>query len=282
MATAKVMVYDGDCPLCSGISATFVRLRLIGEVQRKPYQEYEGDLAQRMWEAEIRNEILVLDSDSGELRAGAPGILWMLRETWVGPAARLFELRPLIDLVSLSYSFIAYNRRFLSPPRPQGIACSCDPDDRPGYQWLLVALFGAFSLGVVTLLGAVAPPEVRLMGSRLGEVAPAVKAFGPWALPALLALTLARGTRLKYLAHLVSTAAGGSVLLLPAGLLGAAFPAASDPSFSTLLQLSCLAAGGLMFCMQRRRIAYLGLPPARLWIWTACAGLGLAALGWYH
>ena len=280
--TGKVMVYDGECPMCAGISGAFVRAGLFPEGERKAYQDYEGELSTRMWDKGIRNEILVLEPATGELRSGAAAILWMLRATWIGWLSRVFERRPFVDGVSLVYRFIAYNRRFLSVPRPKAIACACDPDDRPVYQVLLIATFGAFAAITVTLLGSVAPPEVRLMGSRLGSFAPLIKMFWPWTFPVLCALTLGRGERLKYIAHLASTAGAGGLVLLPLGLLGLASPGTIEFAFTTLLQLSCIGAGGLMFAMQWRRVTYLKLGSWWLWMWSACAGFGLATLGWMH
>ncbi|MEM7306870.1 MAG: hypothetical protein AAF682_09375 [Planctomycetota bacterium] len=280
--TGKVMVYDGECPMCCALSAAFVRAGVFPEAERRPYLDFEGELATRLWEGGIRNEILILDPASGELRAGARGILWMLRSTWAGPLARLLSLRPLVDLCSVAYRLLAYNRRFLSVPKPRAMACACDPDERPGYTWLLIALAASLAAGAVTLVGAQAPAELRVVGSRLGLLGPLVKTAGPWGLPALGALFAPAGERLRYAAHLAVTAGAGGLALLPLGLAGLLAPDAVAQAYGTLLQVSCLAAGGWMLALWRRRVAFLALSPTWLWTWAAGAGLGLFALGWLH
>ena len=280
--TGRVMVYDGDCPLCIGLSAAFVRLGLIPEHERRPYQAFGGPLQDRMWEAGIRNEMLVLDPASGELRAGAAGILWMLGATWIGPLAKLLARRPLLDLVSGLYRFVAYNRRFLSVPKPRAIACACDPDERPRTTWALILAAGVLALGAATLVGLGGPPELRLVGSRLGPVGPPAKAFGPWLLPLLGLVTIPAGQRLRVLGHLAATAGLGGLVFLPLGLVAWISPSTVHQAYGTLVQLSCLVAGGWMFVQQRRRAAFLGLPARWLVLWTVGAAIGLGAFGWLH
>ncbi len=278
--TGKVMVYDGECPMCSGLSAAFVKLGLFPENERRPYLDYEGELAERMWEAGIRNEILVLDPKSEEIRAGAPAILWMLRKTWIRPFSRVLELRPILDIASLAYRFIAYNRRFLSVPKPRAIACACDPDERPSYQLLLIAVFVAFAAVVVTLLGQVAPPEVKLGETRVGLLGPAAAAGLGWTLLAVLgAVLLSAGERLKYVAHLATTAAAGGLVLVPLLVLQLLAPL-GEPSFRIAFAGSLAIAVLWTTWLQHVRVRYQKIAGAWLLGWIAAAASGAALLGW--
>lgn len=148
----KILVYDGDCPMCGWISRRFGELGLADDENRRPYQSFEGDLAQRLEGAGIRNEMLVLDTESGELRAGIDGFLWLLSDSRWGGLAGALSLAPARALMRLVYRTIAYNRRVLAPP-PRGIVCACDPDPHAGFRTLFIVGLAVFNLVGVGLLG---------------------------------------------------------------------------------------------------------------------------------
>ena len=274
-----MLVYDGDCPFCSGLSHLGVRLGLFTEQRRLAFQDAPPELARRFREADIGNQMLVLDPSTGELKGGAAGLLWLLSDAWIGPLARLLARGPLLRPIEAVYGFISSNRRLFAAPRPRGVACACEPDDSPGRQWLFTALCGLFAVLVLLLLGRAERLDPGRNGP-LGAFGPLVQAGWPWCLPALLAGTLHGGLGRRYLAHLAATAAAGALILLPLAAAALLWPTALRGAFAPLLQLSCAAAAALMFAMQRRRVAYLGL--ARGWLarWAVCAAFGLATLGW--
>jgi hypothetical protein len=275
----KVLVYDGDCPFCSGFSRLGVRLGLYPEERRLAFQDAPAELARRLLEADIANELLVLEASTGELKGGAAGLLWLLSDTWIGPLARLLARGPLLRPIEAVYGFISSNRRLFAAPRPRGVACACEPVDRPARQWTFTALCSSVALATLLLLGRAQPLEPG-QGDVLGVFRPLVQAGWPWCLPALLAGTLSQGLHRRYLAHLAATAAAGALVLLPVAVAALLYPAALRGPFALLLQLSCAAAGALMFAMQRKRLAYLGLGRGWLAGWAVCAAFGLATLGW--
>ncbi|MGH9362699.1 MAG: hypothetical protein ACRD2T_12360, partial [Thermoanaerobaculia bacterium] len=77
MATTgdKVLVYDGDCPICIRGSELFVRWGLVPEERRREFQSYEGETAERLAAAGFRNEMEVFDQAAGDIRTGFPGFL---------------------------------------------------------------------------------------------------------------------------------------------------------------------------------------------------------------
>ncbi len=149
---AKTLIYDGDCPMCGWIARRFGELGLADDEHRRPYQSFEGELAGRILEAGIHNEMLVLDEKTGELRAGIEGFLWILADSrwaWLGG---LLGLAPVRGLMRLVYRTIAYNRRILAPP-PRGIVCACDPDPHAGFRALFLGVLTLFDLAGAWLLG---------------------------------------------------------------------------------------------------------------------------------
>lgn len=167
---AKTLIYDGDCSLCLWISEYFGRLGIADAAHRRPYQFFEAELAAEMDAAGIHNEMLVRESDSGELRAGTEGFLWLLRDSYPG-LARLLGLPPVRWLLTLGYRTVAYNRRQLAPLLP-GVVCSCDPDVHRGFRvlfwWLVLMLhlLTAISFGCAAA-NALGTHEVAAVGLYL-------------------------------------------------------------------------------------------------------------------
>ncbi len=150
-ATARILVYDGDCSMCDRLSKLLARRWLVGAADRKPHDAFEGDEARRLTEAGIHNELAVIDRATGEIRTGYDGITWLLRGgklPWLGA---LLAWGPVRWLLRHDYRLVAYNRRIFAPPN-RGAACACDPDVHRGYRWafigvaqLWILLFGALS-----------------------------------------------------------------------------------------------------------------------------------------
>ena len=149
---SKILVYDGDCSMCAWLSRRSVDLGLVSEEGRRPYQSFEGELALRMEEAGIRNEMLVLEPATGELRAGIDAFLWLVADSRWRPLGRLAALAPVRALLGIAYRTIAYNRRVLAPP-PRGITCACDPDPHAGFRAFFVFVLLAFITAAAWLFG---------------------------------------------------------------------------------------------------------------------------------
>ncbi len=275
-AGRPIVVYDGQCPLCSASVRFVVRHRLLEEDRCRPWQSFAGAEAERLAAQGIRNEAVAMDPVTGELRPGAPGLLWALRGGRVGFFARCLD-RPLArPFVSAAYRLISVNRRILSPPavsppdrRP--IECACEPDDRPSLRWTLVALLLAFALFVVAAFGAVFARELGhlpLVGTRLSIL---LVILPGWLVPALASLALRPPTRSLYLAHLSVTAGAGAAVLLPAVALAILLPAMLARG---VLVLAVAIACALMLGMQERRTGYLGL--SRRWVLLWLGSLLLA------
>jgi predicted DCC family thiol-disulfide oxidoreductase YuxK len=273
----KVLVYDGDCPLCNAASAAFVRLRLVRGEDRRPFQEFQGEVRERLLDAGIHNEMAVLDPESGGIRSGFPGFLWLLRETWLAPLARLLD-RPLFRGVGdRVYHMVSYNRRILTPPK-SGITCACDPDPSPGYQVALIVLLLAFALVMTALFGAAVARGTGLTTPALGAFQMVVAAGSGWVLLFLAALTLPSEVRLPFLGHLGMVMAAGLLVLVPSMLLSLAPP---GPWLAVLFGVSVAVSFTLMLRMLGRRLRYLGLSRAWLAGWTAALWAGATASVWF-
>ena len=168
-----VLAYDGECPMCDSMSRACRRLGLVEERNRRSYLDFEGELSARLWEAGIHNEMIVLDPETGAMKSGADGILWLLERSRLSALARLLQLPPLRAVLTLAYRLVSYNRRALALPRPAGGGpgtprCACDPDDRPLYQGLFTALCALLAVGLTALLGVAAARATGLASAGTG------------------------------------------------------------------------------------------------------------------
>jgi predicted DCC family thiol-disulfide oxidoreductase YuxK len=273
--TGKILVYDGDCPMCDAGSALVMRALRLPEERRKPFQSFEGEMAGRLLAAGMQDEMAVIDPASGEIRTGVPGILGLLRETRAGWVARLLDRPWLHPALSAAYHLVAYNRRTIAPPRRKpAFVCACDPEYRPGWLIALIAVLLAFALGMTGLFGAVVASETGLLSPARMLIA----AGSGWVLLFLAALALPRETRLPFLGHLGMVMAGGLLVLAPSMLLA---PLLEGKWIAGVFLLSVAASFLLMLRSLRRRLAYLELSPAWLAGWAAALWAGASASIWY-
>lgn len=199
----RILVYDGDCRMCTTFSKLADRRWLVGPAERRPADSFEGETAVRLAEAGVHNELAVIDTTTDQIRTGYDGILWLMRGgvfAWLVP---LFARGPLAWLGRTDYKTVAYNRRIISPVK-RGIACACDPDLHMGYRTLFIVLcvvWMALITGVFadTLLGG---------GWWLGMALPAA-----WSLVALPGLGFPTPRNVDHLAHLAFV---GTAMTLPA------------------------------------------------------------------
>lgn len=132
MATAtktaeKILVYDGDCPMCTSTVASLVRLKLVRPEQTRANYDLTGADLEAANSAGIRNQLVVLDVETHQTRVGTDGLLWILRDnTGNHFLVRLLALPLIRDLLRWGYQIVSYNRRIISVPRHQ-IVCDCEP-----------------------------------------------------------------------------------------------------------------------------------------------------------
>jgi hypothetical protein len=260
------LAYDGDCPMCLSTVAMLKRLGLVAPEQAVSNHDLStADLATAQ-AAGIRNQLVVLDPRSNEVRAGADGLLWIIGRNRGNPLwVRGLSLPGLRHLLSLGYETISYNRRVISPPR-HAVRCDCEPEVTVGRRMKLVVPLLMLTVPLTALFGAAVFVGWNLGDAIRGAVFMEVAAGVGWIAMAAAALVLLRGEqRVDYLAHLAVTALVGVLVLLPASVLTWWLPV---PVGVLLAGVSVLVSFALMFQMQRRRTAAVGLSQRWLWAWV--------------
>jgi len=157
-----VVCYDNDCRMCRSTVAALDSLGLVSRERLVPFQAYADEVATRLLEANVHNELAVLDPESLEIRSGIDGLLWAFEGSWLDPVLGLARLGPVKALLRVVYRLIAYNRRVLSPVRGGGIRCACDPDFHLGLRLGFTGLSAGGTLLVAWVAGLLGPALVLL------------------------------------------------------------------------------------------------------------------------
>ncbi|MDA1265196.1 MAG: hypothetical protein O2816_08985, partial [Planctomycetota bacterium] len=80
-----MVCFDGDCGMCRGSVELIVRLGLVERQRSAPFQSFDAEVAGKLLEANVHNELAVLDTDTGEIRSGIHGLLWACEGSWLAP-----------------------------------------------------------------------------------------------------------------------------------------------------------------------------------------------------
>jgi predicted DCC family thiol-disulfide oxidoreductase YuxK len=275
----KYLAFDGDCPMCTSTIALLLRLKLVRQEQTRSNHDLEGEDLQRVREAGIRNQLVVLDPETHETRIGSDGLVWLIGDNLGNPLwMRVWKWPGFRQVLSFGYKAISYNRRVISPPRYR-IVCDCEPEVTLARRLSLVVPVLLMTLLFAALFGAGV-----FHGWQLGDAV-----SGAWFMPAaigaglstltLVALISLRGKqRIDYLSNLVITTFAGTAVLLPFGTAAAFMPREAAAA------VACLSGAGsiaMMFFMQRRRVAAVGLSDRWRWGWFACLVIGFALVAYY-
>ena len=108
------MVYDADCPLCAAYTKAFISTEMLDKDGRVPFQQVGGSFCPGMDEDRSKNEIALVNLETGEVKYGIDSLLAIIgnRYPWMGAVART---QPLNFLVRKLYNFISYNRKVIAP-----------------------------------------------------------------------------------------------------------------------------------------------------------------------
>lgn len=279
ITTEKLLVYDGDCPMCTASVARLLQWGLVRADQVRANHDLSLPDLELAEASGIRNEIVAIDVANRRTRVGFDALLWTIVDNVRFPSLlRLLGLPGMRQLMSYGYRTISYNRRIISPPK-RTIACACDPEVTLPRRLMLIVPLVVFALAVLWLLGVgltrTLPPDAT---AREALAVPAIVGAAWLTLAALGIVLLPAGKKLDYVAHLTVTMFAGALVMLPAAVLSVWLPRAAllpTAAISTVASLAC------MFLVQRKRAAVQQLSATWLWVWLLMATAGFAAAAWW-
>lgn len=140
----KILVYDDNCPLCSWYSGLFVRYGLLTAEGRKSFSDLDPFIITRINIERGRNEIPLLDTDSGDVSYGIDALLNILGERFPF-IKKIGSIQPVYWFLKRFYRFISYNRKVIVARRCNAGAFDCAPDINYFYRLLFMGIFLAFN-----------------------------------------------------------------------------------------------------------------------------------------
>jgi predicted DCC family thiol-disulfide oxidoreductase YuxK len=261
-AQTKVLVFDGDCPMCLGAIAWLTRSGLVSRKQTVSHHDLPPEELEIVRAAGIRNQLVVLDRSSNETRIGSDGLLWIVGDNpqyrWL---ARLLSLPVARQLLRFGYEAVSYNRRIISPPQHR-IACDCEPEVTTGRRLMLILPALVVAVMAFAVCGAAFAPAFDIDPGLAGLALVLSKGIAIVALSMVIA-TAGRGHEpLQYVGHFSLALVSGSLVLVPFCLLAAFAP----PNFTPMLGIAAaVAALAVIFWNLTRRTRAANLKPTIMW-----------------
>ncbi len=276
----KILIYDGDCPMCRATIAALLRLRLVRAEQTRSNHDLQGPDLEAAEAAGLRNELVVLDPQSRETRSGTDGLLWIIRDnTGNHPLVRLASLPGFRDVLRWTYRVVSYNRRIISPPRNQ-IVCDCEPEVTLARRLSLIVPVALKTLLLTAAFGAALFRADAAGSAGEGALVAIAAAGSGWLILIIAAIVLLDGDRrIDYVGHSAITMFVGALVLLPATLVALLAP--RDPALA-LAGVSLAVSLVVMVKMQRRRVAALKISHAWLIAWPVVLAGGVLATAWVY
>lgn len=255
----KRIVFDGNCRVCTGLKVLMIRLGVIKEEHCSNFHALSLDLKQYIDPELFRNEMALLDLQTKTVLYGAEGIGYIFKSRF-GFFRLLFSSSFFLQIFLRLYKTIAYNRYIMAVPK-NGMECDCFPDTVHAYRLAYILI----TYGLSSLLTFV-------FMRNTGYASTSSLFAMPWFLQTVAALIFMKEKRLDYLGHIGSSVLLGSLLLMPAILLG--ILAVNHLGFYAI---SLIAAWGWMSYLHNYRSRYLQLGK----VWRISWGLFiLAAVGY--
>lgn len=258
----KIIVYDGDCPLCLRLKQQAVRWHIVAEGDCCTIDKLPTEYAAQVDIQRFRSEMALVDTISGQTLYGIEGLSSVF-------AFRYPVLRPLLAfsliqaMLRAVYRIVAPNRYVISTPPARPFACACAPVVSTGTRLRYIIPAHLLSIAATTLVAiAIRPlvPEVALVEHIVQMLL--ITGTG-WALYIALAAVIRPHLFIEHWAHITSVMWRGILLLLPVAIL-AAFSV-----YSLAFLFFCIIISSIVMRIQHmRRIKALGLSPWWGVVWT--------------
>lgn len=141
---SRTIIYDDNCPLCSWYTGAFVQSGLLAEEGRLPFSSLPPELLQQIDYARGKNEIPLIDHQSGKVLYGIDALVSILGQRC--PIVRLTgRWKPVNWLLKKLYNFISYNRKVIVARSTTPGTVDCTPDFRLDYRVVFMLVFLVFN-----------------------------------------------------------------------------------------------------------------------------------------
>jgi predicted DCC family thiol-disulfide oxidoreductase YuxK len=135
----KILIYDDNCPLCTWYSGLFVKFGLLTADGRKPFSTIETSLLTRIDFEKAKNEIPLLDINSGHVWYGMDALLELLGQKFT-LLKQAGNIKPLKWMLKKLYKLVSYNRKLIVAKTCGAGSIDCAPDMNYFYRILFMVI----------------------------------------------------------------------------------------------------------------------------------------------
>jgi predicted DCC family thiol-disulfide oxidoreductase YuxK len=264
--SAGILIYDDNCPLCCWYTKLFVRWGLLLPEHRKAFSMVDQDLLNQIGLDKSRNEIPLLNPETGKVVYGVEALLEILGLRFP-LIKKIGYIRPVNWFLKKLYKLVSYNRKVIVAKTCAPCTVDCTPDLNYRYRLtflLLSLLFISLMLIPVTKLVLAAIPSFEL--STIQVLAAHFILLG---INCMLALSFSKKKMVEYLGQVNMVALLGILLIMP---LMFSLLIWSLPVWGIILYLALITI--ILFREYLRRMNYANILPSNTWV----AGFNLAGM----
>jgi predicted DCC family thiol-disulfide oxidoreductase YuxK len=262
----KVLIYDDNCPLCTWYSSLFVNCGLLPTEGRKSFSTLESSLLKLIDLDKSRNEIPLLDTNSGKILYGIDALLEILGQRW-GFIKTTGKIKLINWFLKKIYKLISYNRKVIVAKKCSTGGIDCSPDLNYRYRIVFMLTFLVFnSLMLFPLHTLLFSPA---FGSLLSIKQLQIAHVGLVLVNCLLAFNFSKTKAIEYLGQVNMLALITILLLIPLLLVHYWF---GHAEWFSLIYLAATAI--IIFKEYLRRMEYAAVLANNKWI----AAINLAGM----
>jgi predicted DCC family thiol-disulfide oxidoreductase YuxK len=144
----KILIYDDNCPLCTWYSGLFVKYGLLEADGRRSFSDLEAALLDKIDFLKSRNEIPLLDTQSGHVLYGIDSLLEILGQKFPS-IKKTGNIKPVKWILKKMYKLVSYNRKLIVAKKCSTGNVDCTPDINYLYRVLFMVLSLLFNTAML-------------------------------------------------------------------------------------------------------------------------------------
>lgn len=251
-----VILFDEECPMCFTYTHAFITFKMLPENGRESYQKIPEYICPIVDQQRAVNEIALVNIENGEVTYGIHSIFKILANSM--PIFKtLFGFGPFVYLMEKLYAFISYNRKVIIPAEIK--EKSIQPTFKIHYRIAYLMFTCLVTAYILTVYANTLTNFVPIDGKY--------REFficgGQILFQASIISVYKKESLWNYLGNMMTISFAGSLLLIPALLIGNEF------SLQPIFYITYFfITAGLMFLehLRRSKILKLGLLMSITWV----------------
>ncbi|POY38952.1 hypothetical protein C3K47_00160 [Solitalea longa] len=249
----KIIVYDSNCKVCTGLKDKLLRLTSIDEKRVVAFAHLNDELIRKIDPDRFKNAMALIDVQNGDTMYGSEAIAYIF-STKSQLIEKGLSLKPAYRLFNFLYQTLAYNRYIIATPKSQ-FACDCFPDKVIRFRIAYILIATSLSVLLTCLFGISLRGFFPTLSNSQAAMQMLLMAGTGWVIQIGLAAICLRDKAIDYIGHLASIMVVGLLILVPWMI----FHFITGVNLYYLPLISVLFSSLYMFYMHLTRIKHLAL-----------------------